>query len=70
MTKGRPKVAKIWTDEKLNQVKDLAHNNSMSEIGKILDTTKNADSSRHSYRKAFFFFLLLIVYLINLLLSF
>ena len=27
---------------KLNQVKDLAHNNSMSEIGKIFDTTKNA----------------------------
>ena len=23
MTKGRPKVAKIWTDEKLNRVKDL-----------------------------------------------
>ena len=42
MTKGRPKVAKVWTDEKLNRVKDLAHNNSMSEIGKIFDTTKNA----------------------------
>ena len=36
---GRPKV---WTEEKLNQVKDLAQHNSMSEIGKLFNTTKNA----------------------------
>jgi hypothetical protein len=42
MTKGRPKVAKIWTDEKLNQVKDLAQHNTSSEIGEIFNTTKNA----------------------------
>jgi hypothetical protein len=36
---GRPR---IWTEEKLNRVKDLAQHNSMSEIGKIFNTTKNA----------------------------
>ena len=36
MKAGRPKV---WTDEKLNRVKDLTQHNSMSEIGKIFDTT-------------------------------
>ena len=36
---SRPKV---WTEEKLNQVKFLMNYNSMSEIGKIFDTTKNA----------------------------
>ena len=36
---GRPKV---WTEDKLNQVKFLMNYNSMSEIGKIFDTTKNA----------------------------
>ena len=64
---GRPKV---WTEDKLNYVKYLTKCNSMSEIGKIFDTTKNADLSRRSYRKVLFFFLLLIVFLINLLLSF
>ena len=39
MKKGRPKV---WTDEKLNKVKDLAQSKSSSEIGKIFYTTKNA----------------------------
>ena len=36
---GRPKV---WTEDKLNQVKFLMKYNSMSEIGKLFDTTKNA----------------------------
>ena len=36
---GRPKV---WTEGKLNQVKFLMNYNSMSEIGKLFDTTKNA----------------------------
>ena len=36
---GRPKV---WTEGKLNQVKFLMKYNSMSEIGKLFDTTKNA----------------------------
>ena len=36
---GRPKV---WTEDKLNQVKFLMNYNSMSEIGKLFDTTKNA----------------------------
>ena len=36
---GRPR---IWTEEKLNQVKFLMNYNSMSEIGKIFNTTKNA----------------------------
>ena len=36
---GRPR---IWTESKLNQVKFLMKYNSMSEIGKIFDTTKNA----------------------------
>ena len=36
---GRPKV---WTDEKLDRVKDLTRRNSMSEIGKLFNTTKNA----------------------------
>jgi len=36
---GRPKV---WTEEKLNQVKYLVKYNTSSEIGKIFDTTKNA----------------------------
>ena len=36
---GRPKV---WTDDKLAHVKYLTKCNSMSEIGKIFDTTKNA----------------------------
>ena len=33
---------KIWTDDKLAHVKYLTKCNSMSEIGKIFDTTKNA----------------------------
>ena len=33
---------KIWTDKKLDYVKYLTKCNSMSEIGKIFDTTKNA----------------------------
>ena len=33
---------KVWTESKLNQVKFLMNYNSMSEIGKIFDTTKNA----------------------------
>jgi len=33
---------KVWTDEKLNRVKDLTQNNTSSEIGKIFGTTKNA----------------------------
>ena len=36
---GRPKV---WTECKLNQVKDLAQHNTSSEIGEIFNTTKNA----------------------------
>ena len=36
---GRPKV---WTDEKLNQVKILVKYSSTSKVGKIFDTTKNA----------------------------
>jgi len=36
---GRPKV---WTEEKLNQVKYLAKYNSASKVGKLFDTTKNA----------------------------
>ena len=36
---GRPKV---WTEEKLNQVKFLMNYNSTSEVGKIFNTTKNA----------------------------
>ena len=36
---GRPR---IWTESKLNQVKFLMKYNSMSEIGKIFNTTKNA----------------------------
>ena len=36
---GRPKV---WTDEKLNQVKILVKYNSTSRVGKMFDTTKNA----------------------------
>ena len=36
---GRPKV---WTEDKLNQVKYLVKYNSMSEVGKIFNTTKNA----------------------------
>jgi hypothetical protein len=36
---GRPKV---WTDEKLNRVKDLTQHNSAREIGKIFGKTKNA----------------------------
>ena len=33
---------KVWTESKLNQVKFLMKYNSMSEIGKLFDTTKNA----------------------------
>ena len=33
---------KVWTDDKLAHVKYLTKCNSMSEIGKIFDTTKNA----------------------------
>ena len=33
---------KVWTESKLNQVKFLMKYNSMSEIGKIFNTTKNA----------------------------
>ena len=33
---------KIWTDEKLNQVKILVKYNSTSRVGKMFDTTKNA----------------------------
>ena len=33
---------KIWTDEKLAHVKYLTKCNSMSEIGKVFGTTKNA----------------------------
>ena len=36
---GSPKV---WTDEKLNQVKILVKYSSTSKVGKIFDTTKNA----------------------------
>ena len=36
---GRPKV---WTENKLNQVKILVKYNSTSKVGKIFDTTKNA----------------------------
>ena len=36
---GRPKV---WTEDKLNQVKFLMNYNSMSEIGKVFGTTKNS----------------------------
>ena len=32
----------IWTDEKLDKVKDLTQHNSMREIGKVFGTTKNA----------------------------
>ena len=32
----------IWTDEKLDRVKDLARHNSAREIGEIFGTTKNA----------------------------
>ena len=42
MEKGRPKGAKVWTDEKLDRVKDLARHNSAREIGEIFGTTKNA----------------------------
>ena len=42
MTKGRPKVAKVWTDDKLAYIKYLTKCNSMSEIGKVFGTTKNA----------------------------
>ena len=42
MTKGRPKGAKVWTDKKLDYVKYLTKCNSMSEIGKVFGTTKNA----------------------------
>jgi hypothetical protein len=35
-------MSKIWTDEKLDYVKYLTKCNSMSEIGKKFDTTKNA----------------------------
>ena len=42
MTKGRPKGAKVWTDEKLNRVKDLTQHNSASEIGKIFGKAKIA----------------------------
>ena len=42
MTKGRPKGAKVWTDEKLDRVKDLARHNSAREIREIFGTTKNA----------------------------
>ena len=33
---------KIWTDEKLAHVRYLTKCNSMSEIGKVFGTTKNA----------------------------
>ena len=33
---------KIWTDEKLDRVKDLTRHNSAREIGEIFGTTKNA----------------------------
>ena len=36
---GRPKV---WTEDKLNQVKFLVKHNSTSKVGKLFDTTKNA----------------------------
>ena len=42
MTKGSPKGAKVWTDKKLDYVKYLTKCNSMSEIGKVFGTTKNA----------------------------
>ena len=42
MTKGRPKGAKVWTDEKLKRVKEFARHNSAREIGEIFGTTKNA----------------------------
>jgi len=32
----------IWTDEKLDRVKDFAQHNSAREIGEIFGTTKNA----------------------------
>ena len=58
---GRPKV---WTEEKLNQVKYLVKYNTSSEIGKIFDTTKNAvlgalppsDSKYAKPRKRRYFF--------------
>ena len=33
---------KVWTDEKLDRVKDLTRHNSAREIGEIFGTTKNA----------------------------
>ena len=42
MEKGRPKGAKVWTDEKLKRVKEFARHNSAREIGEIFGTTKNA----------------------------
>jgi len=33
---------KVWTEDKLNQVKYLVKYNSTSKVGKIFDTTKNA----------------------------
>ena len=42
MTKGRPKGAKVQTDEKLAHVKYLTKCNTSSEIGKVFGTTKNA----------------------------
>ena len=35
----------IWTDEKLDRVKDFAQHNSAREIGEIFGTTKNAKLS-------------------------
>ena len=32
----------IWTDEKLDRVKDLTRHNSAREVGEIFGTTKNA----------------------------
>ena len=46
MEKGRPKGAKVWTDEKLDRVKDLARHNSAREIGEIFGTTKMPFSAR------------------------
>ena len=42
MTKGRPKGAKVWTDDKLVYIKYLTKCNTSSEIGKVFGTTKNA----------------------------
>ena len=42
MTKGRPKGAKVWTDDKLAHIKYLTKCNTSSEIGKVFGTTKNA----------------------------